>query len=117
MQPHQLEISTGAGSHYIGVNNEVGPFTNVDLRKALWAALDRVARWTGHAAGRLVTDVATHFIVSGRCPGFEECRRASGPKGPQLDFDEHPEGDKAVAEKYMRLAGYPSGKYTGRGNR
>ena len=30
-------------SHYIGVNNKVGPFKNIDLRKALWAALDRTA--------------------------------------------------------------------------
>ncbi|HYB23324.1 MAG TPA: ABC transporter substrate-binding protein, partial [Solirubrobacteraceae bacterium] len=39
----QLEISPGAGSHYIAVNNKVGPFDNIDVRKALWAALDRTA--------------------------------------------------------------------------
>ncbi len=39
----QLEISPGAGSHYIAVDNKVGPFSNIDLRKALWAALDRKA--------------------------------------------------------------------------
>ena len=53
----QLEISPGAGDHYIGVNNKVGPFKNVDLRKALWAALDRTAldkverRPAGHDRG------------------------------------------------------------------
>ncbi len=33
--------------------------------------------------------------------------------GPKVDFNEHPEGDMAVAEKYIKLAGYPTGKYTG----
>ena len=30
----QLEISPGAGSHYIGVDNKTAPFDNADLRKA-----------------------------------------------------------------------------------
>ena len=51
----------------------------------------------------------THFIYPA-IPGFEQ---AGGLTGPKVDFNEHPEGDLAVAEKYMKLAGYPSGKYTG----
>jgi peptide/nickel transport system substrate-binding protein len=109
--PKQLEISSGAGDHYIGVNNKVGPFANIDLRKALWAALDRDALDKARG-GPLVTDVASHFIVP-MMPGFEEAGGLTGPTGPQFDFDEHPEGDMGVAEKYIRLAGYPSGKYTG----
>ena len=104
----QLEISPGAGSHYIGVDNKVGAFKNVNLRKALWAALDRTAMDRARG-GSLVTNVATHFIYPG-IPGYEQ---AGGAAGPKLDFNEHPEGDLAVAEKYIKLAGYPSGKYTG----
>ncbi len=104
----QLEISPGAGSHYIGVNNSHGPFKNVNLRKAFSAALDREAMIRARG-GALVANVATHFLYPG-VPGFEQ---AGGPKGPRFDFNEHPEGSKAVAEKYMKLAGYPSGKYTG----
>ena len=107
----QLEISPGAGSHYIGVNNVKGPFKNEDLRKAMWAALDRTAMDKARG-GKLVTDVMTHFIYP-TIPGFEQAGGLAGPKGPQFDFNEHPEGDMAVAEKYMKLAGYPSGKYTG----
>ena len=33
--------------------------------------------------------------------------------GPKVNYNEHPEGDMAVAAKYMKLAGYPGGKYTG----
>lgn len=103
----QLEISPGAGSHYIAVNNKLGPFSNVDLRKALWAALDRTALNKARG-GELVTDVATHFIFP-TIPGFEQ---AGGLAGPKVDYNEHPEGSTAVAEKYIKLAGYPSGKYT-----
>ena len=45
-----------------------------------------------------------------RIAGFEE---SGGFTGPKVDYNEHPQGDMAVAEKYMKLAGYPSGKYTG----
>jgi peptide/nickel transport system substrate-binding protein len=104
----QLEISPGSGSHYIGVNNVHGPFTNINLRKAFWAALDRVALDKARG-GALVTNVMTHFIY----PGIRGFEQAGGLTGPKVDYNEHPEGDKAVAEKYIKLAGYPSGKYTG----
>jgi peptide/nickel transport system substrate-binding protein len=104
----QLQVSPGSGDHYIAVNNKQGPFANVDMRKAFWAALDRVA--IGKArGGELVTNVMTHFLLP-EIPGFEE---AGGLAGPKVDYNEHPEGDMAIAEKYMRLAGYPSGRYAG----
>jgi peptide/nickel transport system substrate-binding protein len=104
----QLEISPGSGSHYTTLNTSHGPFTNINLRRAVWAATNRVAlnRVRG---GTLVTTVQTHFIYPG-IRGFEE---AGGVKGPKFDFNEFPEGNKKVADKYMKLAGYPSGKYTG----
>ena len=104
----QLEISPGAGAHYIGLNNHAGPFTNEDLRKAFWAALNRTAMDKARG-GTLVTEVGTHFIFP-TINGFEQ---AGGAAGPKVDYNEHLEGDKAVAEKYIKLAGYPSGKYTG----
>jgi peptide/nickel transport system substrate-binding protein len=104
----QLMISPGAGDHYIAVNNAHGPFANPNLRKALWAALNRVAMNKARG-GELVTNVMTHFIYP-EIPGFEQ---AGGLSGPKVDYNEHPEGDMAVATKYMKLAGYPSGKYTG----
>lgn len=104
----QLEISPGAGTGYIAVNNHQGPFANVNVRKALWAALDRVAMNKAHG-GELVTNVMTHFIYP-EIPGFEQ---AGGLAGPQVDYNDYPTGNAQVAAKYMRLAGYPSGKYTG----
>jgi peptide/nickel transport system substrate-binding protein len=107
----QLQISPGGGAHYIGVNNKVGAFKNVNLRKAFWAALDRQAMDKARG-GELVTTVATHFIYP-TINGFEQAGGTKGPQGPQFDFNAYPEGNMKVAEKYMKLAGYPSGKYTG----
>ena len=104
----QLEISPNAGDHYIAINNSKGPFTNVNLRKAYWAALDREAMNKARG-GSLVTILMTHYLWP-ETPGFEA---AGGYAGPKVDYNEHPQGDMAVAEKYMKLAGYPSGKYTG----
>ncbi len=104
----QLEISPGAGDHYIAVDNKQGPFANINLRKAFWAALDRVAMNKARG-GELVTNVMTHFLYP-EIPGFEA---AGGLKGPQVDYNDYPAGSMAVAAKYMKLAGYPSGKYTG----
>ncbi|HEY4427403.1 MAG TPA: ABC transporter substrate-binding protein [Solirubrobacteraceae bacterium] len=104
----QLFIAPGAGNRYVALNNSHGPFTNVNLRKAVWAALDREAMDKARG-GSLVTIPATHFIYP-EIPGFEE---AGGIAGPKFDYNEHPQGDPAVAEKYMKLAGFSSGKYTG----
>jgi peptide/nickel transport system substrate-binding protein len=104
----QLLIAPGAGNRYVALNNSHGPFTNVNLRKAVWAALNREALDKARG-GSLVTIPATHFIYP-EISGFEQ---AGGVPGPKFDYNEHPQGDIAVAEKYMKLAGYPSGKYTG----
>jgi peptide/nickel transport system substrate-binding protein len=111
----QMEISPGAGTHYIGVNNAHGVFRNENLRKAFWAALDRVAMDRARG-GKLVTDVMTHWLYPSNDPKWNEVigfNESGGLKGPKFDFNEHPEGDMKIAEKYIKLAGYPSGKYTG----
>jgi peptide/nickel transport system substrate-binding protein len=109
-KPTQLLISAGggAGDRYVALNNSDGPFKNVDLRKAVWAAMNKEAL-NKLRGGKLVADNMTHFLWNG-IAGFEE---AGGYPGPKFDYNEHPQGDMAVAEKYMKLAGYPSGKYTG----
>ena len=75
----QLQISPGAGDHYIAVNNKVGPFKNADLRRALWAALDR-EQMNKVRGGTLVTTVQTHFIYPG-IPGFEQSGGLKVPPG------------------------------------
>ncbi|HTQ69609.1 MAG TPA: ABC transporter substrate-binding protein [Solirubrobacteraceae bacterium] len=105
----QLQISPSAGTHYISVNNKVGPFKNANLRRALWAALDR-EEMLKVRGGSLVTTLQTHFLYPG-IPGFEQSGGLKGPAG--VPYNEHPQGDMALAEKYIKEAGFPSGKYSG----
>jgi peptide/nickel transport system substrate-binding protein len=105
---NQLFAVPGSGNRYVALNNSKGPFVNENLRKAVFAALDREAM-VKVRGGKVVEQVGTHFITPGT-GGFEQ---AGGDAGPQTDFNAQPGGSMSVAEKYMKLAGYPSGKYTG----
>ena len=99
---NQLVAVPGAGEFYVAMNNMHGPFANVNVRKALWAATDREAmvKATG---GEIVGAVGTHFLYPGSL-GYEQ---AGGAHGPNVDYNNYPEGNMTVAKKYMKLA-YPS---------
>ncbi len=106
--PSQITFTTGSGDHYVALNNAHGPFTNVNLRRAVWAALNREAIVKARG-GPLVAQPLTHYIY----PGVNGYQQAGGAAGPQVDYNRNVNGDMTVATKYMKLAGYPSGKYTG----
>jgi peptide/nickel transport system substrate-binding protein len=99
---------TPSGNRYVAVNTQRKPFSDVNVRKALAAALDRRAMLLARG-GSLVGEVASHFLPP-TIPGFAE---AGGAKGIGADYLANPAGDPAVAAKYMKLAGFPSGKATG----
>jgi len=93
---------------YVALNTQKPPFNNVNVRKAVSAAFDRNAM--RQAFGGPVTGlIATHYIP----PSLKGYQEAGGAAGPGYDFLKDPNGNMAVAEKYMKKAGYPSGKYTG----
>jgi peptide/nickel transport system substrate-binding protein len=106
--PSQVTFTPGQGDRYVALDNAAGPLRNVDVRRAVWAALDReaIARAYG---GPLLAEPMTHFIY----PGVIGYAQAGGDAGPRVDFNEHVDGDLMVARKYMRLAGYRGGTYTG----
>jgi peptide/nickel transport system substrate-binding protein len=106
--PSQITFTPGSGDHYASVDNQHGPFTNVNLRRAFWAALDREAIVKARG-GPLVAEPMTHFIY----PGNAGYAQSGGAAGPAVDYNEDVNGNLAVATKYMKLAGYKSGKYTG----
>jgi len=106
--PSQVTFTQGAGIFYAALNNTKGPFTNVNLRRAVYAATDRSAI-VKVVGGELVAQPMTHFIYPGT-NGFEQ---AGSYAGPQDDFNANVNGDMKVACKYMKLAGYASCKYTG----
>jgi peptide/nickel transport system substrate-binding protein len=104
----QFQIQPSGGNRYIGLNTTVKPLDNLNFRRAIAAVLDRNAlRLT--RGGPAIGTVATHFIPP-QMPGFDE---AGGNAGPGYDFYANPNGNLALAESYMKKAGYPSGKYTG----
>ncbi len=105
---NQLVAVPGSGDRYVSLNNKQGPFANVNARKALWAAVDREAMIKARG-GEIVEQVGTHFIYPGSA-GYEQ---GGGDHGPNVDFNNYPAGNLAVATKYMKAAGYTSGKYTG----
>ena len=59
--------------------------------------------------GSVVAQLGTHFIY----PGSGGYALAGGAAGPQVDYNMFPAGNIALATKYMKAAGYPSGRYSG----
>ena len=108
--PHQLTLTPAGGNRYVALDTAKPPFNNIDVRKAVIAGSDRVALLATRG-GALSGIVATHFIPPG-IPGFQQAGGAAGPTSAAYDFTEHPTGDMALAESYMKKAGYSSGKCT-----
>jgi peptide/nickel transport system substrate-binding protein len=95
-------------TRWVSLNTKVKPFDDINVRKAVFAGMDRSAMnlaFGGEAVGK----IANHVIPPG-VAGFEQ---AGGLAGPDLDFLKKPEGDPALAAEYMKKAGFSSGKYSG----
>jgi peptide/nickel transport system substrate-binding protein len=107
-QKRKQLITSTLGMYYISMNTQFGPFKDINLRKAATAIMDRQAYLLARG-GKLVGTVATHFIPP-EVSGFKE---SGSEKGFGEDYLANPAGDLTVAQKYMKAAGYPSGKYTG----
>jgi peptide/nickel transport system substrate-binding protein len=106
-QRDQVGIIPSGGNRYVGLNTAIPPFDNPDLRKAVVAATNRNALIQTRG-GPLLGRPATHVLPPG-LGGFEE---AGGYKS-KYDFYNDPNGNMGVAKKYMKAAGFPSGKYNG----
>jgi peptide/nickel transport system substrate-binding protein len=106
--PSQITFTPGAGDHYGGLNTQHGPFKNVNLRRAVWAAIDRNAIVKARG-GPLVASPLTHLLT----PGTDGYDQGGGAAGPNYPWNTNPNGNMAEATTLMKAAGYPSGKYTG----
>jgi peptide/nickel transport system substrate-binding protein len=103
--PSQIVFTPGgAGDRYMALDNAAGPMKDVDVRRAVWAALDRQALVEANG-GPLLEAPATHFIY----PGVNGYAQAGGASGPRVPYNVNLNGDLNTAERYMRLAGYPTG--------
>jgi len=106
-QRSQVAIIPSGGNRYIAFDTVIPPFNNANLRKAVIAATNRNALIQTRG-GPLLGKPATHVIPPG-LGGFQQ----AGGYGTKYDFYKNPNGDMAVAKKYMKAAGFPSGKYHG----
>lgn len=111
----QLGRVAGGGTRWIALNTTKKPFDNLNVRKAVIAGFDRNAlRLT--RGGEEVGAIAQHYIPPG-IPGHEE---SGGEQGfTEFDWMQKPEGDAALAAKYMEAAGeegvpVSNGKYAGK---
>ncbi len=104
-----MRVTPSAAVRYVTLNNKQGPFKDPDVRRALWSALDRTAMDDALGGPPLVR-AATHFLYPG-LPGFQDAEISVAPR--RYAYEKHAHADLEVAARYMRHAGYPSGKYTG----
>ena len=104
----QLDVVPSHGNRFIALNTRVKPLDDINVRKAIAAVIDREQlRLT--RGGPTVGELATHF-VGPTIPGFDE---AGGKAGSGADFMSKPGGDLALAQEYMRKAGFANGRYQG----
>lgn len=99
------------GYRYFPMNTSLKPFDNINVRRAVMAGFSRDAARKARG-GKYVGDLPTHFLPPD-FPGFNE---AGGFDGPGVEYlsKANEKGDMALAAKYFKKAGYPSGKYTGK---
>jgi peptide/nickel transport system substrate-binding protein len=105
----QFDFVSAGAVNFIPLNTARRPFKNANVRRAVVAGFDRAAALR-IAGGRIAGQIASHFIPPG-VPGFDE---AGGRAGPGLDFLADRHGDRRLAARYLRRAGFARGRFTGR---
>ena len=108
--PDQIGSAPGHGTRWVAFNTTVRPLTNLNVRKALAAIMNRKAL-RATRGGRILGRIAKHFLPPG-VPGFEE---SGGYGGFGLDYMDHPNGDSTIARKYMLRARRDGVRITRRG--
>ena len=95
-RPYVMQVVPALSVYYLGFQNKLAPFNNIDVRKAFNYAIDResIVTYTLQGEGR----AATHGIV----PPF---------KGYDYENVKGYEFDIEKAKEHMAKAGFPNGKY------
>ena len=109
--PSLLSTVGAGGFRYFSLNTTIKPLDDIDVRKAILAGFDRNAARAARG-GPDAGDIATHFLPPD-IPGFAEAGGAAG--FPEFDYfnASNLSGNAAIAAKYMKRAGYRSGRYKG----
>lgn len=94
-------------TRYVALRSRTAPLDDVEVRRAISAALDRRALARAAEGGG---EVANHWLPPG-VPGHDESGGAEGPRTPWLA---EPAGDLAQARAHLRRAGLRDGRFAGR---
>jgi len=106
---NQTSITQTAAWRAISLNTKMKPFDNVNVRKAAFAVFDRQALILSR--GGTAQGTPAWSFIPPDFPGYEESGGGTPPK--EFDYAQKITGDLALAQEYMKKAGFPSGKYTG----
>jgi peptide/nickel transport system substrate-binding protein len=105
----QTSITQTAAWRAVSLNTKMKPFDNVNVRRAVFAVFDRQAMILSR--GGTAQGTPAWSFLPPDFPGYEESGGATPPA--EFDFAQKITGDLALAQAYMKKAGYPSGRYTG----
>ncbi len=106
----ELSAVPGGGWRAVSLDTSRPPFDDLDVRKAVIAGFDRAAA-RQQRGGEAIGPIAQHYIPPGMA-GFDE---SGGVRGwsDEMDWLAKPDGDRALASRYFKKAGFASGKYEG----
>lgn len=105
----QLVFSPSGGTRYIAMNTTRPPFDDINVRKAVIAATDRNALRLARG-GAIIGPIAWSYLP----PDFPGGKQSGGLKPPaDIDFLQNEQGDLALAQEYLKKAGFKDGKYSG----
>jgi peptide/nickel transport system substrate-binding protein len=105
----QTNVTQTAAWRAISLNTTMKPFDNPNVRRAVFAIFDRQAMILSR--GGTAQGTPAWSFIPPDFPGYTESGGATPPT--QFDFAQKLTGDAALAQSYMKKAGYPSGTYTG----
>ena len=105
----QLIFSPSGGTRYVAMNTTRPPFDDINVRKAVIAATDRNALRLARG-GAINGPIAWSYLP----PDFPGGEQSGGLKPPaDIDFLQAEQGDLALAQEYLKKAGFKDGKYKG----
>jgi peptide/nickel transport system substrate-binding protein len=105
----QLIFSPAGGTRYIAMNTKREPFNDPNIRKAVVAGTDRSALRLARG-GETIGPIAWSYLP----PDFPGGEQSGGETPPDdLDFLQSETGDMALAQEYLKKAGFADGKYEG----
>ena len=105
----QLVFSPTGGTRYLAMNTQRPPFDDINIRKAVVAGTDRNALRLARG-GAITGPIAWSYLP----PDFPGGKQSGGLKPPaDIDYLQNEQGDLALAQEYLKKAGFADGKYKG----